>query len=98
MSKRKNINPSATDDENPEWTAADFRRARPMREADPALAAAHKAGTIRYRGQRGPQKAPTKARLTMRVDREVLDFFKAKGTGWQTRLGEALKAIVDAAR
>ena len=98
MKKRTYTDYGTPDDENPEWTAADFARARPMREVDPDLVAAHKAGTIRYKGQRGKQKAPTKAQVTLRLDRDVLAFFKAKGSGWQTRIGDALKAIVDVAR
>jgi uncharacterized protein (DUF4415 family) len=39
---------------------------------------------------RGPQKAPTKERVTLRIDRDVLEAFRATGDGWQTRLNEAL--------
>src|SRR5258707_14792307 len=42
-------------------------------------------------GQRGPQVAPTKQLVSVRYSPEVLAFFKAGGTGWQTRMGEALK-------
>jgi uncharacterized protein (DUF4415 family) len=41
-------------------------------------------------GQRGRQKRPTKVLVTMRFSREVLDFFKATGDGWQTRINAAL--------
>lgn len=41
-------------------------------------------------GQRGRQKRPTKVLLTMRFSREVLDYFKASGEGWQTRINEVL--------
>ena len=79
-------------------TRDDFKLARPMRKADPALVAAHRSGKIRYRGQRGPQKAPTKAQVTLRIDRDVLAFFKAKGAGWQTRIGDTLRAVVESVR
>ena len=42
-------------------------------------------------GQRGPQKQPTKVPVTLRYSTEVIDFFKATGQGWQTRMDEALK-------
>jgi uncharacterized protein (DUF4415 family) len=42
------------------------------------------------RRTRGPQKAPTKARISLRLDRRVLDHFKAEGPGWQSRINEAL--------
>lgn len=40
---------------------------------------------------RGPQKMPTKERITIRLSREVLDSFRASGTGWQSRIDAALK-------
>jgi uncharacterized protein (DUF4415 family) len=86
------------DGEVRELTAADMKLFRPAREVDPALVAAHRSGTIRYKGQRGKQKAPTKAQVTLRLDRDVLAFFKAKGEGWQTRIGAALRAFVDVAQ
>jgi hypothetical protein len=42
----------AADPDNPEWTAQDFRRAKPFVQAFPALA--------ENRRGRGPQKQPTK--------------------------------------
>ncbi len=45
----------------------------------------------RRRGERGPQKAPTKEQVTLRLDRDVLDRFRAAGAGWQRRINEALK-------
>ena len=81
-----------------ELTDEDWKRFRPSREVDPELVAAYENGTLRYRGQRGAQKAPTKAQVTLRIDRDVLAFFKSRGAGWQTRISDALKAIVDAAR
>ncbi|MGH8650773.1 MAG: BrnA antitoxin family protein [Gammaproteobacteria bacterium] len=41
--------------------------------------------------RRGPQQAPTKERITVRLSREVLEHFRAMGDGWQTRMDEALK-------
>ena len=79
-------------------TKSELKRLRPAHEVDPALVAAYKAGTLRYRGQRGKQKEPTKVVINLRVSPEVLDFFKSKGAGWQTRMNNALQAIVDVAR
>ena len=44
----------------------------------------------RQRGERGPQVAPTKQLVSVRYSPEVLLYFKATGTGWQTRMNEAL--------
>ena len=48
----------------------------------------------RFPGQRGRQKRPTKVLVTMRFSREVLDYFKASGEGWQTRMNDVLKQYV----
>ena len=40
---------------------------------------------------RGPQKAPTKERITIRLSPEVVQPFRATGEGWQTRVDAALK-------
>ena len=42
-------------------------------------------------GVRGPQKAPTKERITIRLSREVVERFRESGDGWQTRLDAALR-------
>ena len=39
-----------------------------------------------------------KARVTMRLDRDVLDFFKASGRGYQTRMQAVLRSYVEAHR
>jgi uncharacterized protein (DUF4415 family) len=44
----------------------------------------------RQRGERGPQVAPTKQLVSVRYSPEVLQYFKATGSGWQTRMNEAL--------
>jgi uncharacterized protein (DUF4415 family) len=79
-------------------TKAELKRLRPAREVDPALVAAYERGTLRYRGQRGHQKAPTKVDMHIRVSPEVVAFFKSKGPGWQTRMNQVLESIVAAAR
>src|SRR5476651_427161 len=46
--------------------------------------------------RRGAQKAPTKVALNLRLPQEVIDYFKAEGQGWQTKIGVALKAWIKA--
>jgi hypothetical protein len=36
--------------------------------------------------RRGPQKTPTKQRVTLRLSPEVVQHYKAGGPGWQTRI------------
>jgi uncharacterized protein (DUF4415 family) len=50
--------------------------------------------TVRRQGERGPQKAPVKERVTLRLSAEVVDYFRASGSGWQTRLDQALREYV----
>jgi len=40
---------------------------------------------------RGPQKSPTKQRITIRLSPEVVTKFRATGRGWQSRMDEALQ-------
>ena len=70
--------------DNPEWTEGDFAVARPFAETFPELAEA-------LRRQRGSQRAPTKVPVTIRLDRSVVEAFKATGTGWQTRMNAVLR-------
>jgi uncharacterized protein (DUF4415 family) len=37
-----------------------------------------------------------KASVTLRIDREVLDWFKSQGKGYQTRINAVLKAYKEA--
>ncbi|MBT4289988.1 MAG: BrnA antitoxin family protein [Deltaproteobacteria bacterium] len=47
------------------------------------------------RRTRGKQKNPTKKQLTIRLNNEVIDFFKNQGNGWQTRINDILQKYVD---
>ncbi len=63
---------------------------------DAALVAAFWAkGKVRLPGQRGPQKHPTKVPVTVRYSPEVVEYFKATGEGWQTRMNDALREYVE---
>ena len=70
----------AQDPDNPEWTEEDFKAAKPFVDVFPEMAAA-----LRKRGPTG-----TKELISIRIDRDVLQAFKATGPGWQTRMNEAL--------
>ena len=47
---------------------------------------------------RGPQKAPTKEQISIRLSREVLEGFRALGEGWQTKMDAALQEWLKAHR
>jgi uncharacterized protein (DUF4415 family) len=59
-----------------------------------AVQAFFEQAVVRRRGERGPQKAPLKERVSLRLSPEVVGYFKASGSGWQTRLDQALKQYV----
>lgn len=46
---------------------------------------------IRRRGERGPQKAPTKMLTTIRLDADVVAALKEGGRGWQSRANALLR-------
>ena len=43
---------------------------------------------------RGPQVAPTKVLTTIRLDADVIAYFRAMGRGYQTRINEELRRVV----
>jgi len=46
--------------------------------------------------RRGLQPVPSKASISLRVDADVLEWFKAQGPGYQTRINIVLRAFRDA--
>ena len=46
--------------------------------------------------RRGLKPAPRKAQLTIRVDHEVLEWFRKQGRGYQTRINALLRAYMNA--
>jgi uncharacterized protein (DUF4415 family) len=81
------------DDDNPEWTKADFARATKFSEGV-RLKDLKPGELARILPKRGPQKAPTKIPVSIRLSPEVVRHFKAKGPGWQSRIDDALRKIV----
>ena len=91
MSKKPN--PELIDDENPEWTAADFAKARPASEVLPQIFGAKLAQEIlKPRGR--PRAEHPKERINIRLSHEVVEYFKSAGDGWQTRIDSALRQFI----
>jgi len=84
--------PKSVDDrDNPEWTASELARARRGIE--------HLPGPVRRaiehtRRGRGPQKAPTKHQVTLRLNPEVVAAYRSEGRGWQSRINRDLATLV----
>ena len=51
-------------------------------------------GKVVRRGKRGPQKAPTKKLVSLRLSPEVIDHFRSTGRGWQTRIDHTLREAI----
>lgn len=77
----------AADPDNPERTAEDFAQARPATEVAPELVAA-------FRRPRGRPAGQTKAAVSIRLDKDVLDALRASGPGWQSKANELLRKAV----
>ncbi len=48
--------------------------------------------------RRGLKAVPRKQQLTLRLDGDVLDWFKRQGQGYQTKINTLLRAYMDAHR
>jgi uncharacterized protein (DUF4415 family) len=77
--------------DSPELTEEEIASLRPASEILPP--ALYEALTRRGRGR---QKAPTKALVSIRLDQDIIDRFKAAGPGWQSRINEALRKALAA--
>ena len=85
----------AADPDTFEWTTEEFAEAKPASEVLPR--GLYEAAVKRRRGQRGPQKAPVKKAITLRIDPDILARYKATGPGWQSRMNEALRRSLETA-
>jgi uncharacterized protein (DUF4415 family) len=81
-----NSNVGWDDDDLVEWTDDQFRRAavyhggKLIRPAD---------GTLTRPGR--PKAADPKRQITLRLDPDVLEKFRATGKGWQSRINAELR-------
>lgn len=76
-------------DDNPEWTDKMFARAKP---ADQVLPSVIVEALVKNKG--GRPTGSNKQQISLRVDRDVLDRFRADGPGWQSRMNEALRRAI----
>jgi uncharacterized protein (DUF4415 family) len=72
------------DDENPEWTVDDFAHSKRGADIPAHIRAA-------FGKTRGRPAGSNKQLISLRIDRDVIDRFRATGSGWQSRINEALR-------
>jgi len=82
--------PEKVDADSPELTEDFFRRAKPGADALPHMLGEELAGKILRRG-RGPSKVPAKVLISLRLDGDVIEHFRATGEGWQARMNTILR-------
>jgi uncharacterized protein (DUF4415 family) len=87
----KKPNPERLDDDNPELTREELRRARPASEVLPGLIGQKATDELMRRGRGRPIKDDKKISTTVRLDPDVLEAFQQEGKGWQTRINEVLR-------
>jgi uncharacterized protein (DUF4415 family) len=78
----------------------DWKRVRAMKDKDITLTPEHPEVDVRHIVRsivrRGLKPVPPKASIALRVDADVLEWFKAQGPGYQTRINAVLRAFRDA--
>jgi uncharacterized protein (DUF4415 family) len=78
----------------------DWARVRALKDKDIKLSADHPEADVKHivRGivRRGLKPASPKAAIALRLDADVLDWFKSQGPGYQTRINAVLRAFKEA--
>lgn len=87
MVSRKKLEPPPPDfdDDAPELTDEEIKNLRPARE----WFEEHGIPMPVPRGR--PKAEVTKTSVTMRIDADTVEYYKAGGPGWQTRMNEDLR-------
>ncbi|MGH8175591.1 MAG: BrnA antitoxin family protein [Steroidobacter sp.] len=90
MKKRSSTSKSRTD----------WKRIKTMEDEDIVITEEHPEVNVRHivRGivRQGLKPVPPKASISLRLDADVLEWFKAQGPGYQTRMNAVLRAFKDA--
>ena len=87
----RKLNPELIDDDAPEATDAWFQKARPAADVLPGLVGKRAAQELLKPKRGRPLSANPKEHVNIRLDADVLGAFKSTGSGWQTRLNNALR-------
>jgi uncharacterized protein (DUF4415 family) len=91
MTKKLADMASRPDDENPEWTADDFAKARPGAEVLANYIGEAAAQELLKRGRGRPPVENRKVNQTLRLDADVLEAYRQAGKGWQTVINNVLR-------
>ena len=76
------------------------KRVRAMKDSDIDLSEEHPEADPKHIAKgvvrRGLRPAPAKKSISIRVDEDVLEWYKSQGPGYQTRINAVLRAFKDA--
>ena len=78
----------------------DWRRVRTQKDRDIRITKEHPEADVTHIVRRivrhGLEPVGPKASISLRIDADVLEWFKSKGPGYQTRMNAVLRAFKDA--
>ena len=78
----------------------DWSRVRATSDREVSVSSEHPEASVKHivRGiaRRGLKPLPPKASISLRVDADVLEWLKAQGPGYQTRINAILRAFKEA--
>jgi uncharacterized protein (DUF4415 family) len=84
-------NPERLDNDAPEATEEWFAKARPAKDVLADLMGADVAKEMLKPKRGRPPASRPKEHVNIRLDADILDAFKDRGVGWQTRINTALR-------
>lgn len=77
-----------------------WERVRKLKDKDISLSVEHPEAGLEHivKGivRKGLKPIPAKTSISLRVDRDVLEWFKSQGAGYQSRMNAVLKAFKEA--
>jgi len=85
---------AATDEDIARQIAEDPDTAPELTDADLVEAEIWEGGRFIRRVGR-PKGSGTKELVSLRLDRDILDFFREGGPGWQTRINDYLRGVLE---
>ncbi|SFV69504.1 hypothetical protein MNB_SUP05-5-150 [hydrothermal vent metagenome] len=73
-----------------ELTAEDFKSAKAFKDIHPNM----DLNNITVKPLGRPKKETTKQAISIRLDADIIGFFKSSGKGWQSKINEVLRSSI----
>jgi uncharacterized protein (DUF4415 family) len=94
MNKKRTSNIRRTHTSRSDWDKVDVMQDENIDASDIPMIPPKQFATALVR--RGLKPLPVKKQITLRIDADVLEWFKRNGPGYQTQINHLLRAYVDA--